>query len=240
VRRSHHIGCLAAFLQAATDQGFFVQIASSDPAVCSVAPYGGRQAVFTPDPIAIGIPTTADPILIDISASITTNGMSERLRKEGKRFPSQWALDATGTPTDNPSVLFGTPPGALLPTGGIDHGHKGYGLALMIEALTQGLSGFGRADAPTGWGASFFVLVLNPASFGGIDAFQRQTGWTAAACRRTPPVPGGEAVRLPGERGLARKRRALVEGIELYPGILDALAPHAQRLGIQLPPTLAP
>src|SRR5262245_50323220 len=172
VRRSHHIGCLASFLQAATDRGLMVIVASSDPSVASVAPFGGRRAVFTPDPMAVGIPTEGDPILIDQSASITTNGLSDRLRREGKRFPGPWALDAGGKPTDDPAVLFTDPPGTLLPTGGADHGHKGYGLALLIEALTQGLGGFGRADAPKGWGASVFVQVLDPVAFGGADEFR--------------------------------------------------------------------
>ncbi len=235
IRNSHHIGCLAAFLQRATDRGLMITIASSDPAVASVAPFGGRQAVFTPDPLAVGIPTDGDPILIDISASITTNGLANRLRLEGKKFPGAWALDASGKATDDPEALFTDPPGTLLPSGGMDHGHKGYGMALLVEALTQGLGGFGRAEAPTGWGASVFVQVLDPAAFGGIDAFRRETGWLAAACRNSPAVPGVTAVRLPGERALANRRRASVEGVMLYPGILDALAPWAAKYAIALP-----
>lgn len=235
IRKSHHIGCLAAFLQRATDRGLMMTIASSDPAVATVAPFGGRKAVLTPDPIAFGIPTDGDPILIDISASITTNGMAGRLRREGKRFPGPWALTSAGEPTDDPNALFTDPPGTLLPVGGAEYGHKGFGLALMIEALTQGLSGFGRADGPTRFGASVFVQVADPAAFGGRDEFLRQTGWLAAGCRDTPPVPGAAAVRLPGERGLAHKRRALKEGLVLYAGIQDALAPHAERLGVPPP-----
>jgi LDH2 family malate/lactate/ureidoglycolate dehydrogenase len=235
IRRSHHIGCLASFLQRATDRGMMVTIASSDPTVASVAPFGGRKAVFTPDPIAVGIPTEGDPILIDMSASITTNGMSDRLRREGKRFPGNWALDTAGHPTDDPGALFTNPPGTLLTTGGTDHGHKGYGLALMIEALTQGLGGFGRAESPSGWGASVFVQAIDPAAFGGSDAFRRETAWTAAACRDNPPAPGVDAVRLPGQRGLERKRRALANGVALYPGIMAALAPFAKKLGIAAP-----
>ena len=235
LRRSHHIGCLAVFLQRATDRGLIVIVASSDPAVATVAPFGGRKAVLTPDPIAIGIPTDGDPILIDISSSITTNAMSDRLRREGKRFPGPWVLDAAGRATDDPGVLFANPPGTILPTGGIDHGHKGYGLALLIEALTQGLGGFGRADTPTGWGASVFVQVIDPAAFGGVEEFRRQTGWTAAACRANPPVPGVDVVRLPGERGLERKRRALSEGVELYPGIMAAITPFADKFGVKPP-----
>lgn len=235
VRRSHHIGCLAAFLQRATDRGLMVTIASSDPAAATVAPFGGRKAVYTPDPLAIGIPTDGDPILIDISASITTNGMASRLRREGKRFPGLWAIDSAGRPTDDPEALFTDPPGALLPVGGIDHGHKGYGLALMVEALTQGLGGFGRAEGPTQWGASVFVQVIDPSAFGGADAFRRETGWLADSCRNSPPVPGVDAVRLPGQRGLERKRRALAEGVALHPGIMESLTPYAKKLNVASP-----
>lgn len=235
IRQSHHIGCLAAFLERATQPGMMVIIASSDPAVAAVAPYGGRTAVLTPDPIAIGIPTSRDPVLIDISASISTNGMATRLHREGKRFPGPWAMDATGQATDDPSVLFADPAGTLLPTGGKDHGHKGYGLALMIEALTQGLGGFGRAMRPTQWGAAVFVQVYDPAAFGGSADFLRETDWLTSACRQALPVPGVESVRLPGERGLNHKRQALAGGLALYPGILEGLAPIARALGVPMP-----
>ncbi|WP_327787448.1 Ldh family oxidoreductase [Marinimicrococcus flavescens] len=235
IRRSHHIGCLAAFLTRATDQGCMLMLASSDPSVASVAPFGGRQPLFTPNPVACGIPTGGDPILIDISASVTTNGLSGRLAGEGRRLPFQWWLDADGNPTDDSAVIERDPPGSILPMGGLDHGHKGYGLALMIETLTQALSGFGRADAPTTWGASVFVQAFDPAAFGGLEAFERQAGWLADACRSNPPRPGMEKVRVPGDAALARKRRALAEGVELYPGIIGALAAEAGRLGVTPP-----
>jgi LDH2 family malate/lactate/ureidoglycolate dehydrogenase len=235
IQRSHHIGCLAAFLQRATGQGMMVVLSCSDPDGCAVAPFGGTRAVLTPDPIAIGIPTQGDPILIDITATITTHGLSNRLRKEGRRYPGAWAMDASGQPSDDPNVLFTDPPGSLLFIGGREYGHKGYGLTLMIEALTQGLAGFGRADPSEGWGAGVFVLVLDPVGFAGADAFRRQTEWTANACRTNPPAPGVEWVRLPGEQGLARKRRALSEGVQLYPGIMETLHPWAEKVGIALP-----
>ena len=72
IRRSHHIACLAAFLPLATEQGYMLVLACSDPANRAVAPYGSYQPLYTPDPIAIGYPTDGDPVLIDISASITT------------------------------------------------------------------------------------------------------------------------------------------------------------------------
>jgi L-lactate dehydrogenase len=72
-----------------------VMIASSDPSDASVAPFGGLKAVFTPDPIAVGIPTDGEPILIDMSASITTNGMTSPPPRAGAIRP--WAMDARAT-----------------------------------------------------------------------------------------------------------------------------------------------
>jgi L-lactate dehydrogenase len=233
IGNSHHLGCLAAYLPRATEKGYMAIVSSSDPSQRTVAPFGGRQGVFTPNPVAVGIPTGGDPILVDTSASITTNNMGARLVREKRRFPGPWVLDAAGEPTDDPTVL--TAGGSILPAGGLDHGHKGYGWALIVEALTQALSGFGRADEPKGWGACGFVQVLDPAAFGGRDAFLRQTSWLANACRSSLPRPGVERVRLPGENALDRKRAALVGGVELYSGILDALRPFAERLGVTIP-----
>ena len=239
IRESHHIACLAAYLERATARGCMILLTCSDPSEASVAPFGGREAVFTPDPIAVGIPTEGEPILIDMSASITTNGMTARLRGQGRRFPGPWAMTAEGAASDDPNVLFTQPPGTLLPTGGKDHGHKGYNLALTIEALSQGLSGHGRADPPTDWGASVFVQVMDPAAFGGADNFIRQTSFIAEACRSNPPAPGAPAVRLPGDQGLAHKRHALSEGVRLYPGILEQLGSWAEKLAVAAPQPIA-
>jgi len=238
IRRSHHIACLAAFLQRATDHGMMVTLASSDPSVASVAPYGGTRAVYTPDPIAVGIPTSGDPVLIDISASTTTNGLTGRLHKEGRTLDHDWLIDANGTPSRDPAVLFTDPPGTILPVGGLDHGHKGYGLALTVEALTQALAGHGRADPPEGWGAGVWVQVQDPGAFAGDDAFRRQTDRLVELCRTNPPRPGVEAVRLPGDGALSRKRAALAEGVALYPGIVEALGDWAGRLGVEAPTAL--
>jgi L-lactate dehydrogenase len=235
IRRSHHIACLAAYLKRVTDEGLMVLLSCSDPNIASVAPHGGRAAVFTPNPLAAAWPTESDPVMLDLSASITTNALTNRLRAEKKNFPGPWAIDAAGAPTDDPNALFATPPGSLLPTGGLDHGHKGYALALLVEALTGGLAGHGRADPKEGWGASVFIEVLSPALFGGESEFLRQTGHVAAACRATPPRVGFERVRLPGENGLRRRTDQLAHGVALHAAILPALAPWAEKLGVPAP-----
>lgn len=232
IRRSHHIACLAAFLRPVAERGLVAILTCSDPAVATVAPFGGRKGLFTPNPIAAAWPTDADPVILDFSASITTNALTKRLHAAGRRFPGPWALDAAGVPTDDPAALFAEPPGTLLPAGGADHGHKGYALALLVEALTSALAGHGRADPPEGWGASVFLQVINPACLGGAEAFRREAGHLAVACRENPPRPGVERVRLPGETGLNRRRLQLADGVELHPSTLPALRPWAERFGV--------
>ena len=235
IRRSHHIACLAAFLPKATERGFAMTLMSSDPANQGVAPHGSYQPTYTPDPIAFGYPTDGDPVLIDISASSTTLGLAGRLQASGERMPGKWLVDNRGEATDDPAALKASPPGAILPLGGLDRGHKGFGLGLMVETLTAGLGGYGRADAPATWGASVFLQMFDPEAFGGRDAFVRETGFLAAACRAAAVPPGNPPVRMPGDGALARRREQLARGVALYPTIMRDLAPWAEKLGVQAP-----
>lgn len=240
IRRSHHIACLAAYLKRVTDQGMMVMLISSGPESGGVVPHGGRgTGVYTPNPIAAAWPTAGDPVMIDVSTSITTHGLTGRLHKEGRKLPGKWVIDGDGNPSDDPAVLFSEPKGGLLPLGGTDHGHKGYALGLMVEALTGGLAGHGRADANEGWSANIYVQVFDPALYGGKEAFIRQTEWVANACRATLPRSGFDRVRLPGESGLRRREKQLEEGIELYPSILPALNPWSDKFGVKPPAVLS-
>lgn len=238
IGRSHHIACLAAYLERATDQGLVMLLLSSSPSGASVAPFGGRQAVLSPNPIAAGFPTGSEPVLMDISTSLTTNGLTGRLRQQGQRLPHPWLIDEEGRPSDDPQVLAAPHRGTILPIGGLDAGHKGYGLSLLVEALTAGLSGRGKADAGEAWGASVFLQVLAPSKFGGLDRFVHQTEWLAQQCRSNPPREGFDRVRLPGERGMAKRRAQSAEGLALAPAILADLTPWADKFAVPLPKTL--
>ena len=124
----------------------------------------------------------------------------------------------------------------MLPLGGLDAGHKGFGLGLMIEAMTAGLGGHGRADPGRGLGRHrVFIQVLDPEAFGGLNGFERQMDHLAALARASKPRAAGEPVRMPGERGMQRYRQQLAQGVALYPTILPSLSPWAKKYRVDAP-----
>jgi L-lactate dehydrogenase len=233
ITNSYHMGALAVYLRRATGRGMMAIVASSTPSVDGVAPHGGTRGVMTPNPLAAGIPTEGDPILLDISSSITTRNKAAQYAAAGRKFPGQWAQDPDGNPTDDPQIMLDG--GTLLPVGGLDHGHKGYALGLLVEALTQGLSGVGRADKPTGTYTAAFVQVFNPAFFGGLEPFTRNMSYLADSCRSNPPRPGTASVRVPGDQAARMHRLAAEKGVPLSGQVLAPLRTACARFGIDMP-----
>lgn len=236
IRRSHHIGCLAALLQPAAEAGFVAQLWNSDPGGQRMAPFGGTEPLFTPDPFAMGFPGTPHPVLVDICASITTTSMTRQKYAAGELFDAPWLIDAAGRPTRDPAVLeHTTPRGSLLPVGGLDHGHKGYGLALMNEALSQGLAGHGRRDAPGRWGGNVYLQLTDPDFFAGREAFAAQMDHLTERCRANRPADPVKPVRVPGDAAAQQLARARTAGITYDATTWAALAQAAQGLGVALP-----
>jgi L-lactate dehydrogenase len=234
IRRCHHIGCLQAYLKPVTDAGLFILIANSDPAARLVVPHGGTAPRFSPNPLAAGIPTRGEPVLIDISTASTSHGLCKRRAAVGEHLPGPWLVDRDGHATDDPQgVVRGE--GGILPLGGLDLGYKGFGLALLVEALTGALGGHGRADDAARWGGSVFLQIINPENFGGREAFERETSFLAQACLTSPAPPGKPPVRLPGHAALALRASQLANGVELHPTIMPALVPWAETLKIKMP-----
>ena len=238
IRRCHHIGCLAAYMRPIAEQNLVGLLVSSDPANNTVSPYGGITPVYSPNPVAACFPTAGDPVILDISMSTTTNGLCMRTMKGENKLPYNWVKDSEGRVSDDPATVFSDPPGSILPLGGIDSGHKGFALGLLVEALTSGLAGYGRADGTKDWGATVFVQVQDIGSFSGADGFKRESSWLANACRNSKTASGDEPVRLPGEAGLARRRQAMKDGVELFPGIKNMLEEWADKLNVPYPSSL--
>jgi LDH2 family malate/lactate/ureidoglycolate dehydrogenase len=233
IRRSHHIGCLQAYLQPVTDEGLIILLLRSLDR--------WRDALRRtrlpphPEPDRRGISDQSGPGAHRRQHVHDQQCHGAATVRGGWTLPRPWLVDADGRPHDDPAALFGERPGAVLPLGGFDLGHKGFAMALLVEALTSGLAGHGRADEPQEWGASVFLQLLDPDRFAGRAAFERQTSWLAELCRTTPVAAGRPRVRLPGEAALARRMQQLQDGVALYPAVLPALAPWAERLRVPLP-----
>ncbi|MGP9638770.1 Ldh family oxidoreductase [Halomonas sp. AOP42-A1-14] len=223
IKRSHHIACLASYLQPFVEQGLMPIIMTSDPAVKSVAPFGGVEPVYTPNPIAMGIPSRVQPILMDVSMSTVTNGSVAKAHAEKNQLAHPVILANTGLASDNPADFFSAPQGSILPLGGMEFGHKGFAMGLMVEALTSALAGYGRKDEPSGWGASVTVMVIDPTLFAGKSTFLDETDHLVSACLDSAAIDPKRPVRMPGQAGLARKEAYLEQGIPLPSDVLTEL-----------------
>ncbi len=216
IRRSHHIACLAAFHQRATEQGLMMILASSDANSCSVAPFGGLDPVFTPNPISIGIPTSGAPIVTDISTSATTNGLTNRLHQEGGR-PAGAVGDRRPRPADRrPLGAFPGAPGTILPLGGLDSATRATGCrsrwrrspaAWRLRAAPTR----SRAGAPP-----CSCRSSTPRPSPAATAFVRQMDEVARRChaRARRSRPAGAAARRKGLRAHGAAARA---GVALHP-----------------------
>lgn len=229
-----HIGCLQVYLKTMTDRGLFVTLTVTDPGVASVAPFGGADPVLTSNPVAYGIPTRGDPILIDHSTSVVSNAAIAAHAARGERTPGDWLLDGQGRPSDDPTVLNQVPPGTIMPLGGVEFGYKGFGFGLMVEALSLGLSGFGRLPGTPRGGQGVFLQAIDPAAFAGRDVFLDETTALAQRCQASRPRMEGMPVRLPGQRALGNRERNRIEGLAYPEHFMSSLGDWAGRLGVPI------
>ncbi|WP_110949288.1 Ldh family oxidoreductase [Pseudomonas bohemica] len=230
-----HIGCLQAYLLPLVQKNLLVTLNATNPGIRSVAPFGGRDPVLTTNPVAWGIPTRGTPILIDQCTSVATNTFFRDFATQGRELPAAWLLDSEGEPTLDPAVLQRTPPGSILPLGGLDQGYKGFGLGLMVEAFSLALGGSGRRQSPDMYGQGVFIQVIDPDSFAGRELFLDEMEYLVASCRQSRPRAGSAGVRLPGERAMANRERQLSEGISLSDEIISRLRPWAERFEVAFP-----
>ena len=221
IQRSHHIACLAAYLEKVARQNLLVIIACSDPKNKTVAPFGGKIPIYSPNPLAMGIPTETDPIMIDVSMSTTANAVVAKAARNNEKLRGDWLLKPDGVSTNDPQTFFQSPPSTLLPLGGMDLGYKGFALGIMIEAMTNALGGHGRVDHPQRWGASVFVQVIDPSKFSGANYFTKEMEFFKNQSLASTALDIDNPVRMPGEKGLIRKKRNLAQGIEVSEELVE-------------------
>jgi LDH2 family malate/lactate/ureidoglycolate dehydrogenase len=194
-----------------------IHTASSSP---MVAPPGGVGAVLGTNPIAIAVPSSRGPIVLDIGTSAYM--MTEVLLRErlGELLPEGVAIGPGGEPTRDPALARR---GALLPFGG----YKGFGLALMMQALGV-LAGSG-SEHDSDYGYLFIAFRVD--LFGPEDVFNRRVTELIERVKATPRHGGIDEIRIPSERAFRARERALREGIEIDRPVFDALVALRTRLG---------
>src|SRR5258707_9752553 len=177
-----------------------------------VAPPGGVRAVLGTNPIAIAVPSSRGPIVLDIGTSaymMTEVMLRERL---GELLPEGVATGPGGEPTRDPALARR---GALLPFGG----YKGFGLALMIQALGL-LAGSGSEQESD---SGYLFIAFRPHLVGTADVFNRWVTQLIEHIKATLRQPGIDEIRIPSERAFRSRERALREGLKIDRLVFDAL-----------------
>jgi LDH2 family malate/lactate/ureidoglycolate dehydrogenase len=186
-----------------------IHTAASSPLV---APPGGTRAVLGTNPVAIAVPSSREPIVLDIGTSaymMTEVMLRERL---GELLPEGVAIGPGGEPTRDPALARR---GALLPFGG----YKGFGLALMVQAL--GL--LGGSGPEQGSEPGYLFIAFRPDLFGPADVFNRRVTQLIEEIKATPRQPGVEEIRIPSERAFRSRERARREGLTIDRPVYDSL-----------------
>jgi LDH2 family malate/lactate/ureidoglycolate dehydrogenase len=191
-----------------------IHTAASGP---MVAPPGGAKAVLGTNPIAIAIPSAREPVVLDFGTSATM--MTDLMLRErlGELLPEDVAIGPGGEPTRDPALARR---GALLPFGG----YKGFGLALMIQAL--GLLG-AEWDGDPG----YLFVAFRPDLFGPEDVFRRRVTQLIEDIKATPRQAGIDEIRIPSERAFRSRERLLGEGLTIDRLVFDALVALRERPG---------
>jgi LDH2 family malate/lactate/ureidoglycolate dehydrogenase len=182
----------------------------------AVAPFGGIRPALGTNPIAFALPTSRGPVVFDMGTAAFM--MTELMLRErrGESLPQGVAVDAAGAPTTDPTEARR---GALLPFGG----YKGFGLALMVQAL--GVLAGSALDIEGDNG--FLFIVFRPDLLTPLDEFKREMTALIDRVKATPRAAGVDEIRIPSERAFRHRERALVEGIEIDRAVFEAL----ERMG---------
>jgi len=234
VHQSSHIGRLGAFPPLAAEQDC-IGILMLNGGSRFAAPFGGTGRRLPPNPISISVPTLNGPaLMLDITTSVAAGGKVDVASARGKALPEGWLVDAQGNTVTDPN-LFRDGEVAMLPLGG-PQGYKGYGLAMMIEAIAGGLSWAGCSTAqPTRGGSGWLALAIKIESFIDIDEYKQEIQKLIDWVKSSPTMPGVDKVYLPGEIEEDTRRQREAEGIYIEDKTWQAICQSATEIGVAVP-----
>jgi L-2-hydroxycarboxylate dehydrogenase (NAD+) len=230
---SSHYGTGAYWTNQLARDGLVALLVSTTGA--SVTPFGGAEKLLGTTPLTISFPTGGEPVVLDMATSSGAYGRIVTASKEGQPIPEGWAVDSSGVPTTDPDAALA---GALLPFGG----HKGSGLAILLELLAGPLAGGNMAaettdmwaDPSVRMGTGHLLWVVDPVGLHGDDAAIGRAAGFQRRLREAAPAQGVSEVLSPGDVE-QRNAEARVEQVPVPGSVLDDLAALTRSLGLPDP-----
>lgn len=249
VRNSSHYGPAGYYPMMAVKEGLVgLSFTNAHP---STAPTFGVKPMLGTNPIAVGAPTDEPfPYIYDAATSIAPRGKIEVAARAGKPIPEGWVINAHGaTDTDSAGMIerMNDAKVALLPLGGMGElfgGHKGYGLATMVEifsaAFQNGTYLWGLTDTDEQGNYQFlrighFFMAINVENFIPLADFCRITGDMMRELRTSPRVPDQPRIYTAGEKEYYNAQKVREQGVEIAPGVQKALKSLCDEFNLTLP-----
>jgi hydroxycarboxylate dehydrogenase B len=230
--RCNHIGRLGEWGSRAARQGVVAIITvggSGGPGIA--APFGGAAPALGTNPISVGMPAgDGDDLLMDFATTTMAEGKVQVARAKGASLPPGVLLDREGHPSTNPQDLYNG--GMLLPFGG----HKGYGLALVVELLGAALTPGQRHNRGARSGGAV-IIAVDAAAFRPLAEFEATATETLRRVKAIPPAPGFSEVLVPGEPERQTRAERVRTGIPLAEVTWHAIVEAARGLAVVLPST---
>ena len=232
VRNSTHNGAISHYtIRAARQRMIGIAATACAP---HVAPHGGTSGLHGTNPISYAFPVEdSDPVVFDLSTGYSHGKLTDQAERDGV-LPANRALDADGNPTTDVESLKN---GWLLPVAG----HVGFGLGLLVDALTAGLSDnpIGRQvplahDTSGPYYGSFFALAISPEAFGGSDEFAARLGQLVEQIEAHRAQDVAQPVRWPGQRGWETRRQRMWNGIPVPDSQWQMLMSELRSYGVNL------
>lgn len=205
-------GRSAHYLEKITQAGMVGFLATS--ATRKVAPFGGAKAALGTNPIAFGVPADPYPLIFDMGTSAFMATELQYYQRLGTELPEGVAINSIGEATRDPAdVLKG---GALLPFGG----HKGYGIALVMQALGL-LDGCGERDSPHR--SAYVMIAFKPEILYDSKEYRRHVSDLLARVKMVPLSSDATEIRIPSERALRERESRRAAGLYIPRKIHEAL-----------------
>lgn len=226
-RRNANIGCGSYYGWRAAADGLVALVTCNTYAFTS--PYGGADRLIGTNPIILGVPAGEEyPIVMDISTTFVAMGKIQAAEREGQSIPEVWAKDYDGAPTTDPARAFSLSPIA---------GHKGYGLAVMVDVLSTMFSGacfgtdiglFSKLEKEN---TGFCLILIDPARFMPIEEFKARVDRYVRMMKDSRRAPGVEEIFLPGEIEFRKFEQMKKSGFSVSEALARELTELAVRLG---------